>query len=52
MGCNCGKNKTRREPKPVTEDTPNPNTIEDDSDAWWQANPSGLPPTAATPMPA
>lgn len=48
MGCGCGGKKTA--PAPVTEDTPNPN-VEDENDAWWQANPP-LPPTAAVPMPS
>jgi hypothetical protein len=53
MGCNCGKNRLRRQPAPVSEDTPNPNDENQavDEDAWWQANPP-LPPTAAIPMPS
>lgn len=51
MGCGCGKNK--RKPVPVSEDTPDPNESPSaQGDAWWQANPNGLPPTAAVPMPS
>lgn len=48
MGCGCGGQKEA--PVPVTAETANPNTTEE-NDAWWQANPL-LPPTAAVPMPS